>query len=109
MLSPTAIANTWKYTPIKNTGEQGAQIDLLFDRKDNAITVCEIKYSLKPFEITKSYAGQLTKKIDVFKQVTHTDKQVFLTLISANGLKKNSYSGMIDGIGTLGDLFKQQV
>lgn len=105
-LSPTAIANTWKYTPLKQTDEQGAQIDLLFDRKDNAITLCEIKYTSKSFEITKSYAAQLNCKIKIFKSVTRTSKQIFLVLISASDLKKNSYSEMIDNVVTLDDLYK---
>lgn len=107
MLSPTAIANTWKYSPIKNTTEKGAQIDLLFDRKDDAITVCEIKYSLKAFEVTKSYAEQLTKKIDVFKKVTNTEKNIFLALISANGLKINKNSDIVDNVVTLDSLFNK--
>ena len=36
-MSPTAIPNTWRYTPLKDEKEKGAQIDLLFDRKDNAM------------------------------------------------------------------------
>ncbi len=106
-LSPTAIANTWKYTPVKQASEQGAQIDLLFDRKDNAITLCEIKYTSKPFEINKSYATQLKNKIKVFKSVTRTNKQIFLVLISANNLKKNAYSEMIDNVVTLDALYKK--
>lgn len=106
-MSPTAIPNTWRYTPIKNTAEQGAQIDLLFDRKDHSITVCEIKYTIKAFEITKQYAAQLEKKMSVFKNVTKTDKQIFLTFISASGIKKNKYSKMVDNLITLDDLFKK--
>jgi len=106
-MSPTALATTWKYSPIKNSKEQGAQIDLLFDRKDSAITLCEIKYTIKPFEITKQYAHQLNKKIEIFKNVTRTHKQIFLSLISANGLKNNLYSEMIDSVVTLDDLFKK--
>jgi AAA+ ATPase superfamily predicted ATPase len=107
-MSPTALTSTWKYTPTKNTKENGAQIDLLFDRKDNAITLCEIKYTMQPFEITKKYANQLSIKMDVFKNVTRTKKQIFFVMISANGLKKNMYSEMIDGVVTLADLFKDE-
>lgn len=107
-MSPTAIPNTWKYAPINDSREQGAQIDLLFDRKDNAITLCEIKYTEKPFEINRQYAAQLNKKIDVFKKVTRTSKQIFLAIISANGLKNTMYAEeMVDGIVTLDDLFKK--
>lgn len=71
---------------------QGAQIDLLFDRADDSISLCEIKYSSSEFVIDKSYARNLANKIDVFQQVTHTKKQIFLVFIGAYGLKKNLWS-----------------
>ena len=105
-LSPTALPNTWRYAPIKNMQEAGAQIDLLFDRDDDAITLCEIKYTDQPFVIDKKYAQELKQKMEVFKKVTKTKKQLFLAMISANGLKSTAYAEiMIDGLVTLDDLF----
>lgn len=106
-INPAAIANAWRYAPRKGAKERGAQIDLLFDRKDGSITICEIKYTDKPFKIDKQYANDLLNKIDVFKKKTHTNKQIFIAVISANGLKTNMYSeDLIDGVATLNDLFK---
>lgn len=106
-LSPTAIPSTWRYVPRKGRGEQGAQIDLLFDRDDDAITICEIKYSDKPFIITKEYANKLQQKLETFKKVTRTNKQLFLVMISTKGIKKNKYSDeLISGVVTLDDLFE---
>jgi uncharacterized protein len=108
-LSPTAIPNTWRYVPLKNSPEKGAQIDLLFDRDDNAITVCEIKYTERPFVIDKSYAANLINKVEVFKKQTRTKKQIFLAMISANGLKKSVYSEeLITGLVALNNLFKNE-
>jgi len=105
-MESTAIPNTWRYNPTKTSNIQGAQIDLLFDRKDDSITVCEIKYTDQPFEIDKKYAKQLAQKIDVFKQVTRTDKQLFLAIVSANGLKQTVYSEeMVNAVVTLNNLF----
>jgi len=105
-LSPTAIPSTWRYSPKKDSDEQGAQIDLLFDR-DDAITICEIKYTNKPFAITKEYANKLQQRLETFKRVTRTNKQLFVALISANGIKKNKYSDeLISGVVMLDDLFK---
>jgi hypothetical protein len=70
----------------------GAQIDLLFDRDDGSITVCEIKYTKTPFSIDKQCAGQLSQKLKVFKAVTRTKKQIFLSMISASGIKGTLYS-----------------
>lgn len=97
----------WRFIPSKGDGEQGAQIDLLFDRDDDAITLCEIKYNEQPFFMDKEYAEKLTRKITVFKQRTRTKKQIFLSLISANGVKPNQYYyKLIDGLVTLEDLFQ---
>ncbi len=52
-LSPTAMPSAWRYIPKKESNESGAQIDLLFDRDDDSITLCEIKYSSEPFTIKK--------------------------------------------------------
>ena len=107
-LSPTAIPSTWRYAPRKKNGEQGVQIDLLFDRDDDSITLCEIKYTDKPFVITKEYAQKLRQKVEVFKKITRTNKQIFIVFISANGVKKNKYSEeLLSGIVTLEDLFKE--
>jgi uncharacterized protein len=108
-LSPTAIPNTWRYVPIRNSQKKGAQIDLLFDRDDNAITVCEIKYTEKPFAIDKTYAANLANKLEIFKKQTRTKKQIFFVMISANGLKKTIYSEeMVTGLVKLDDLFQAE-
>lgn len=108
-LSPTAIPNTWRYSPTKNSKEQGAQIDLLFDRNDDAITISEIKYTEQPFVVDKQYAEVLKQKIAVFSKITKTPKQLFLTMVSANGLKNTLYSEeMVSSVATLEDLFKDE-
>lgn len=107
-IPPSAIANSWRFIPKQGSKEEGAQIDLLFDRRDGAITLCEIKFTEKPFVIDKSYAAQLKKKCDIFVKRTRTKKQIFLTLISAKGIRNNAYSdSLISGIVTLDDLFKR--
>lgn len=106
-LPPMSMANTWRYVPIKGAKERGAQIDLLFDRKDDVIQICEIKYSDKPFVISKDYFERLRQKIAVFKEQTRTSKQLFLSFIASNGIKENSYSKeLVAGVVTLDALFK---
>lgn len=105
-INPTSIPNSWRYVPRKNKNEMGAQIDLLFDRTDNAITLCEIKYSKKSFIIDKDYAEVLKRKIEVFQKQSKTKKQIFLIMIAANGITKNHYSEtIISNTVTLNDLF----
>lgn len=106
-IDESGLASPWRFSP-KAKGEKGAQIDLLFDRKDDSITLCEIKYTDKPFSIDKEYSKKLEDKIDIFSKVTKTQKQIFLAFISAEGLKKTVYSEAIvnGGIVTLEDLVK---
>lgn len=105
-IDPGALANSWRYVPRKEDGKRGAQIDLLFDRRDGAITLCEIKYTKKPFNIDKQYFDILQRKIKVFKDITRTKKQLFMVLISANGLKPTIYSEeIVNGLVVLNDLF----
>jgi hypothetical protein len=108
-LKPSALPYSWKYVPQKGDSEDsGAQIDLLFDRSDGAITICEIKHTEKPFVIDKQYAEKLKRKVAIFKEKTREKKQIFLCMISASGLKKTVYSEMVDSIVTLDDLFEME-
>ena len=75
--------------------EQGAQIDLLIDRRDRVINLFEIKFSGEPYMITKAYSEQLRQKIGVFKSETATNKAVWLAMITPFGLKQNAYSGSL--------------
>lgn len=103
----TAIAGSWRYVPNKGSSEQGAQIDLLFDRRDDALTLCEIKYTSKPFVIDKEYAKNLLNKAAVFAERTRDKRQVFFAMITAQGLANNFYADdLIAGVVTLDDLFK---
>ena len=70
----------------------GAQIDLLIDRADQVINVCEIKFSNSEYTITSSYAKQIRNKVSAFKHFTKTRKSLFPTMITTFGLKENVHS-----------------
>jgi len=69
----------------------GAQIDLLIDRSDGCITICEMKCTQAPFAITKAYAGELRRKVRVFRERTGTKKTIFLVMVTTHGTKRNAY------------------
>jgi uncharacterized protein len=105
-IGPGARVGTWRYFPRIKDGKEGAQIDLLFDRLDGTITVCEIKNSGGLCAIDKSYAQELMKKVDIFKKQTRTKKQIFIAMVTTCGLKQTIYSEeLISGQVTLEDLF----
>jgi uncharacterized protein len=70
----------------------GVQIDLVIDRRDHVINLCEMKFSITPFTISKAYAEQLMHKISVFRDETKTGKALHLTMITAKGLVRNNWS-----------------
>ncbi len=104
-----ATAGTWRFAPKTKEAQEGAQIDLLFDRLDGTITLCEIKCSDSPFAIDKSYAHELMKKMEIFRKQTRTKKQLFFCMVTAMGLKPTMYSEEIisGGEASLEDLFKE--
>lgn len=96
----------WRYTPKK--GENGVQIDLLIDRQDRCINLCEMKFSINEFEITKSYSKELQTKIDVFREKSKTKKTIFLTMVTTNGIKNlRNYVGLVQKEINIDALFKQ--
>ena len=84
----------------------GAQIDLLIDRKDDTINICEMKFAKAEFEISKDYEDKLTHKLDTFVRSTGTRKTLMLTFITTYGLKQNIHSGIVQRELTLEDLFR---
>jgi uncharacterized protein len=79
--------STWR----SKTSEKGTQIDLIIDRNDRIINICEIKFSIDKYTITKAYAEDLQHKLSTFRAETGTRKTLFLTMISTYGLKQNEY------------------
>jgi len=97
-------ASSWQ----GNDGVAGAQVDLLIDRRDRVINLCEIKFSISLFKITKEYAQKLRRKISVFKNETGTKKSVFLTMITTYGLDENQHSqSLVQNEITMEALFQE--
>lgn len=81
----------WKYQASKSS-ENGAQIDLVIDREDKAITLCEIKYTGSDFSIDKAYAKQLINKAEKFEEEFGAEKQIFWAIITNQKFKRNIWS-----------------
>lgn len=84
----------------------GAQIDLLLDRSDGVINVCEMKFSSEAFLMDGRTEAALLRKLAVFTGVTRTRKAVHLTMVTAFGLLRNAHSGRVQSEVTMDDLFK---
>ena len=84
----------------------GAQIDMLIDRRDGVINLCECKFSNAAYAITEKDAEDLQRKRDVFTRETGTKKSIHITIITANGLAQNAFKNDIQAEIVLDDLFR---
>lgn len=99
--------STWRTQPAKGSSERGAQIDLLFDRADHVITLCEIRYSKEKYTINKKFIEEIMYKVSVFKEKTKTKKQILVAIITPFGVQGNAcYTEYINNVITLKDLFR---
>ena len=95
----------WYTSGDEELGVGGAQIDLLIERRDRVINVCEMKFSINEFVIDKGYDMNLRNKIESFRRLTHCKKSLQITMITTYGVKQGKYSGVIQSQITLDDLF----
>ena len=86
--------------------EKGFQIDMLIDRKDNIINICEMKFYADEFSITKDYAQKLRTKREGLKAVTKSKKMVHITFITSYGVLENTHKmDLVENDFTIGVLF----
>ena len=79
---------------------------MVIDRADRVINICEMKFSVDDFVITKSYDKVLRHKLDLFSEETKCRGSLHLTMITTYGLSANEYSGKVQNVITMDDFFK---
>ena len=88
-------------------GNRPVQIDLLLDRRDGIIDLCEMKFTEEPYELDSAEVARLAERTGQFRKQTGTRKAVCMVLVAAAGLKRNKYFGNIQAVVTLDDLFRE--
>ena len=83
----------------------GTQIDLLIDRDDRVMNMCEIKFLSREFTVDRSYHQLLTHRRELLSEAVSPRTVVHCTFITTYGLKRNEYSGFFSGVVTMEDLF----
>ena len=96
----------WRCLPDESISRPGVQIDLLIDRSDGIIDVCEMKYSKNSYTITSDYSDELARKRNVFQAVTGTKKAIHSIMVTTDGLTRNEYWGDIQAEVQLDDLYE---
>jgi len=84
----------------------GAQIDMVIDRADRVVNLCEMKFSTKEFAIDKECDDDLRHKQGRFVETTKTNKTTHITLITPYGIKENTYQFTPQKVITAEDLFE---
>ena len=98
----STMQSAWSKRP---DDESGVQIDLIIERKDNVVNMCEIKFYSDEFVVDKAYDMIIRHRQRLLYEKLNKKQVVFNTLITTYGLKTNAYSGIFSNVLTLDDLF----
>ncbi|MCR4856684.1 MAG: AAA family ATPase [Bacteroidales bacterium] len=102
-------ASSWRYVPTKGEETEnvrrGAQIDLLIDRADRTINLCEMKFSTTPFRISDAYEQSLRARMEVFRTQVKTTKSLVNTFVTTFGVADGVHRSIVHSEVTMDNLF----
>lgn len=105
---------TWRHLPqesvnadgVKDNDNKGAQIDMVIERSDRVIHLCEIKFYKEPYPIKSEYETKLRNRMALFRQQTKTTKALVNTFITTYGVANAIGHSIVDNELTMNDLFR---
>ena len=100
-----ASVKTEHYSWKSKTLTDGAQIDIIIDRADNTINLCEVKYCDHEYQLDKDEFFKINHRVEAFEEETQTKSTILPTMITTFGLAKGMYSDQIIVKLTMDDLF----
>ena len=86
---------------------EGIQVDMVIDRSDQVVNLCEMKFSTKEYAIEKTDDDSLRHKAGRFREAQKSRMAIHLTLITPFGVKQNMYQYSVQNVITADDLFKE--
>lgn len=99
-------SNEYSWFTRKTEDSAGAQIDLLLDRSDETINICEIKYtSSGDYTVTEEEEQKVLNRRERFLENTRTTKAIHLTLITTHGLTRNAHADIFQNVVTADSFF----
>lgn len=96
-----ASVSTWR----SSDTDHPYQIDLIIDRSDRIVNLCEMKFSVDRFIITRDYELRLRDRRAIFVAATHTRKTPLITFITTYGVMPGQHSGVVQSELTMDALF----
>ncbi|MCD8291283.1 MAG: ATP-binding protein [Prevotella sp.] len=97
--------STWKCNPDKENDLPGAQIDMIIERADRMIHLCEMKFSEKAFNISNEYEKKLRDRMWLFDAKTKNKKTLVNTFVTTFGLGEGKHHSIVHSEVTMDDLF----
>jgi uncharacterized protein len=80
------------YSTSRSWFNNNAQVDLLIDRDDHVMNLCEMKFYNAPYTMDKKYYLNLKNKVAELRKDTNTRKNIFITMVTTYGVNENEYS-----------------
>lgn len=87
--------------------QQGTQVDLIIERNDNVVNMCEIKFYGNDFNVNKDFYKVIINRKELLSKELSPRAIIHNTLVTTYGLKYNEYSSIFDNVITLDDLFEK--
>ncbi len=103
----STTTSSWR--KLGNDEDKGTQIDLVIDRADRIINLCEMKFSEGPYTITKDYEYKLRNRMTIFREETKTNKSLVTTLVTTYGVLHDIPSGIVQSEVVMDDLFNMDL
>ena len=98
-------ASSWRFVPAQGDQRKGAQIDLVVKRADKIVHLIEMKFSERPFVITKEYEERLQQRKNLFMELTNLKRGAVHTFITPVALKNGIHTTFVHSQLTAKDLF----
>lgn len=97
---------TWQIGTASD-GSRGAQIDMLIDRADNMVNICEMKFSKTPYTVSNDDSIAIANKVERFSNAIGNSKSINITMITVNGIAESGHWSDVHSVVTADDLFKE--
>lgn len=97
--------SAWKSKADEKKGIPGFQIDMIIERADRMIHLCEMKFSKDMYAITDTYERKLRERMSYFRMVTKTKKSLLHTFVTTYGVVNGKHKSIVHSEVTMDDLF----
>ena len=97
--------SSWRFKSEEGSAERGCQIDMVIDRGDHSINLCEMKFCQSRFTISSDYEKSVRERMQMFKEKTGTRKSLFCTFVTTFGVADGAHHGVVDSEVVADDLF----